>query len=113
MTQETEQRALKLLQGYIWHPREADIDLADYLPKTLEPSVSVLWDDMPQAPFTFFDDGTLSATQQFYQFTVLTILENEDSAAKLIPELAETLQAKLNTTPEGVGWQIFEDLREV
>jgi len=113
MTQETEPRAIKLLQGYIWHPREDNIDLGDYLPRTIEPAVQVLWDDMPQAPFTFFDDGTLSATQQFYQFTVLTISDDEQEASKLTPDLAETLQAKLNTTPEAVGWQIFEDLRDV
>jgi hypothetical protein len=113
MTQETEKRALKLLQGYIWHPREAVIDLAVYLPRTLEPAIRVIWDKMPQAPFTFFDDGTLSATQQFYQFTVITIVEDEKEAAKLVPAVAETLQAKLNTTPAGVGWQISEDLRDV
>lgn len=105
--------AIKLLQGYIWHPQDRDIDLGDYLPKTLEPAIHILWDAMPRAPFAFFDDGTLSATQQFYQFTVVSFAENRDDAAGLIPWLAETLQAKLNTTPEGVGWQIFEDLRDV
>lgn len=111
---------LKLLQGYIWHPREEKLELGDYLPVTLEPSLHILWDAMPQAPFTFFDDGTLSATQQFYQFTVLhrsgAASDTESHAEEvggLIPWLAETLQAKLSATPEGVGWQIFEDLRPV
>ena len=111
--QDTEQQAVKLLQGYIWHPREEDINLGEYLPKKLEPNIEILWDEMPQAPFTFFDDGTLSATQQFYQFTTMTILEDREDAADLTKDLAETLQAKLNTTPPSVGWQIFEDLRDV
>lgn len=105
--------AIKLLQGYIWHPQEAKLVLADYLPSRLEPDIHVLWDEMPRAPFAFFDDGTLSASQQFYQFTVLSFCEDRDQAAGLIPWLAETLQARLNMTPEGVGWQIFEDLRDV
>ncbi len=113
MSDISDQTAIKLLQGYLWHPREEAINLADYIPQSLEPEIHILWDSMPQAPFTFFDDGTLSATQQFYQFTVLTLLEDEEEANKLIPWLAETLQEKLNTTPEGVGWQIFEDLRPV
>lgn len=107
------QQARKLLQGYVWHPREDQIDLGDYLPRTLEPDIHVLWDAMPSAPFTFFDDGTLSATQQLYQLTVLSFVQSEEEAAKLTPWLAETLQQKLNTTPASVGWQIFEDLREV
>ncbi len=112
----TGERAVRLLQGYIWHPREDAIELGDYLPREMEGGLHVLWDAMPQAPFTFFDDGTLSATQQVYQFTVLRLLQEDEEAeefAGLIPWLAETLQAKLEGTPEGVGWQIFEDLREV
>ena len=115
--QQSEQRVLKLLQGYIWHPREAEVDLGTYLSERLEPNLYVLWDAMPQAPFTFFDDGTMSATQQFYQFTVVhkgEVAEGaEEEIGGLIPWLAETLQIQLNTTPEGVGWQIFEDLRDV
>ena len=106
-------RAVKLLQGYIWAPREEELDLADYLPKKLEPDIHVLWDEMPAAPFTFFDDGTLSATQRFFQFTVLTTVGEEDEPQRLVPWLAETLQERLEGTPEGVGWQIFEDLRDV
>ena len=111
--EDNQQKAIKLLQGYIWHPREETIDLANYLPETLEPEITVLWDEMSQAPFSFYDDGTLSATQQFYQLTVVTILKDRTEAASLIADLAEVLQAKLNATPEGVGWQIFEDLRDV
>ena len=116
------ERALKLLQGYIWHPRELEVDLGDYLPRQLDGGVHVLWDPLPQAPFTFFDDGTLAATQQVYQFTVLKLLEVDDGtegeevaeqAAGVVPWLAEVLQGRLELTPEGVGWQIFEDLRDV
>ena len=106
-------RAVKLLQGYIWAPREEELDLADYLPKKLEPDIHILWDEMPAAPFTFFDDGTLSATQRFFQFTVLTTVEGEDEPQRLVPWLAEILQERLEGTPKGVGWQIFEDLRDV
>lgn len=110
-------RTLKLLQGYIWHPRDETVDLGNYLPRQLEPDLYVLWDAMPAAPFTFFDDGTLSATQQLYQFTVVTQTEDADEAVdeaqKLVPWLAETLQTKLESTPPSVGWQIFEDLRDV
>ena len=106
-------KAIKLLQGYIWHPRSEAIDLAQYLPKTLEPDVHILWDAMPAAPFTFFDNGTLSATQQVYQFTVLQRTDDEKEAQSLVPWLAETLQKNLESTPEGVGWQIFEDMREL
>lgn len=110
-------RAVKLLQGYVWHPRELELDLADYLPASLDGGVHVLWDPLPQAPFTFFDDGTLAATQQVYQLTVVKLLGKEedvqDHAAGMVPWLAEKLQGRLEQTPEGVGWQIFEDLREI
>ncbi len=105
--------AIKLLQGYIWHPKDLAIELGDYLPSELEPDIHLLWDPMPAAPFTFFDDGTLSATQQFYQFTALTLVEEPSEPAGLLPWLAETLQGRLEKTPEGVGWQLSEDLREI
>lgn len=106
-------RPMKLLQGYVWHPRDLEVDLADYLPRRLEPDVHVLWDAMPAAPFTFFDDGTLAATQRVYQFTVMRFVAPDDDPAALLPWLAETLQAALERTPEGVGWQVMADLREL
>lgn len=108
-----ERRPIKLLQGYVWHPAELQLDLFAYLPERLEPDVHVLLDPMPRAPFTFFDDGTPSATQTIYQFTVLTFDVDEASAARLVPWLAEVLQRALETTPAGVGWQVMEDLRPV
>jgi hypothetical protein len=107
------EKAIKLLQGYIWHPKTEDIDLGDYLPKTLESSIHVLWDDMPSAPFAFFGNGTLSSTQQFYQFTVVKLVEEGEDPSGITAWVAETLQAKLETTPKSVGWQILEDLREI
>lgn len=113
MTERAERKAIKLLQGYIWYPAEADVDLGDYLPSRLEPDIHLLWDAMPRAPFAFFDDGTLTSSQQFYQFTVLAMTYEGDDPARLLPWLAETLQAALETTPQGVGWQLMEDLREI
>lgn len=106
-------RPIKLLQGYLWHPREMELDFEDYLPTRLEPDIHVLWDEMPHAPFTFFDDGTLASSQRIYQFTALVFDEDEETAARLVPWLAETLQAALETTPAGVGWQVMEDLRPI
>ena len=112
MTPSLPPRAVKLLQGYIWHPKAEAIELGDYLPEQLEPDIHILWDALERAPFSFFDDGTLSATQTIYQFTAVQLSTDETEAAKLVPWLAETLQAHLNSTPASVGWQIFEDLRD-
>lgn len=107
------EKAVKLLQGYIWHPKTEAINIADYIPKTMEANIHVLWDDMPSAPFAFFENGTLSSTQQFYQFTVVKLLEPEEDPRAIVAWVAETLQGKLETTPKSVGWQILEDLREI
>ncbi len=106
-------RAVRLLQGYVWHPRNAAVDLAAHLPASLPGDVHVLWDPMPAAPFTFFDDGTLSATQQVYQLTVLRFLDDGDDPTGALAWVVERLQSALESTPEGVGWQIMEDLRDV
>jgi hypothetical protein len=107
------EKAVKLLQGYIWHPKSEQIDLDDYLPRTLEPNIHVLWDEMPSAPFAFFENGMLSSTQQFYQFTVVKLIDEGEDPSSITAWVAETLQAKLETTPKSVGWQILEDLREI
>lgn len=106
-------RAVKLLQGYVWHPREQDLRLDETLPGALADDVHLLLDALPQAPFAFFDDGTLSATQTVYQLTVLAIIEGAVDPARMLPTVAETLQRRLDVTPEGVGWQVMEDLREI
>ena len=104
---------VRLLQGYVWHPRELEIDLAETLPATLGSAIHVLIDAIPAAPFAFFDDGTLSASQQFYQLTVVTFRDDEEDLSGLVPWAAETLQRHLDATPEGVGWQVFEDMRDL
>lgn len=106
-------RAVKLLQGYVWHPREQDLRLDETLPGTLADDVHLLLDALPQAPFAFFDDGTLSATQTVYQLTVVAILEGPADPARMLAAVAETLQRRLDVTPAGVGWQVMEDLREI
>lgn len=105
-------RLFKLLQGYIWHPVELELELGDWLPRRVEPDVHLMWDPLERAPFTFFDDGTLASTQRLYQFTVVRFDPGEEPE-RIVPWLAETIQAKLEATPEGVGWQIMEDLREI
>ncbi len=105
--------AIKLLQGYIWHPQEEDIDLADYLPKKLEPDIYLIW-DVITPPFAFFDDGTLAATQRVYQFTAVKMnVRLGDEPASLLPWLEEVVGRKLESTPKSVGWQIFGDLRNL
>lgn len=111
---ERDTRPIKLLQGYVWHPAEwAAFDLFAHLPRRLEPDVHVLADPLPRPPFTFFDDGTPSASQTVYQLTVMTFDVDEAEAGRLVPWLAEVLQRALEGTPEGVGWQVMEDLRPV
>lgn len=112
-------KALRLLQGYIWHPNELDVNLADYLPARIGSDIHLLWDAVTP-PFTFFDDGTLAATQTIYQFTALLLVDVETAQDSerfdptgITPWLAETLTDKLEQTPAGVGWQIMEDLREL
>jgi len=73
----------------------------------------LLLDAMPAAPFTFFEDGTLSATQVVYQLTVVAIVQPGQDPADLLPEMAERLEERLNATPADVGWQLMSDLREV
>lgn len=106
-------RAIKLIQGYVWHPRDAAIELAGYLPAELTGGAHVLVDPMPAAPFAFFDDGTLSATQQVYQLTVVKIVPPGQNPAAHLEDVAAELQRHLDGTPAGVGWQLMEDLREV
>lgn len=110
---QTGPKAIKLIQGYVWHPRERELALDERLSTQLEGGIHVLVDAMPQAPFTFFDDGTLSATQQVYQLTVVALVEPGADPAKLLPGVAERLQVMLDETPPEVGWQLMEDLREV
>ena len=106
-------KAIKLIQGYVWHPREQELALDESLSTELEDDVHVLVDAMPQAPFTFFENGTMSATQQVYQLTVVAIVNPGEDPARLLTGVAERLQEALDKTPPEVGWQLMDDLREV
>lgn len=105
--------AIRLLQGYLWHPVELSIDFADWLSSELPGDVHVLWDPLERAPFAFFEDGTPSSSQIVYQFTVLarTWAGQEDELASVLPWVAEQLQEQLERTPAGVGWSLSEDMR--
>jgi hypothetical protein len=105
--------AIKLLQGYIWHPQEASIELGDYLPETLGEDIYLIWDTITP-PFTFFDDGTLAASQRIYQFTVVKLdVQQGDDPKAMLPWLEELIGQRLEATPGSVGWQIFGDLRNL
>ncbi len=102
--------AMKLLQGYVWHPLEhASLEL----PGMLTDGSSLVYDEV-RAPFAFFDDGTYTGTQRFYQLTVLRVFpewpENNAMAAAAL-EASEALAPVLEATPAGVGWSLTEDLR--
>lgn len=102
--------AMKLLQGYLWQPLEhAPLELPGVLPD----GSSLVFDEV-RAPFAFFDDGTYTGTQRFYQLTVLRVFpewpENAEMAAAAL-EASEALAPILYATPEGVGWSLNEDLR--
>ncbi len=104
--------AMKLLQGHLWHPNGLE-PIA--LPETLPSGPSILLDQI-RPPFAFFDDGTYTGTQTFYQLTVMQIFpdwpENDEMAAVALTASAE-LEPLLNATPAGVGWNLTEDLRPV
>lgn len=104
--------AMKLLQGHLWHPNDLE-PIA--LPDTLPGGSSVLLSEI-RPPFAFFDDGTYTGTQTFYQLTVMQIFpdwpENSEMAAAALAASTE-LEPLLNATPAGVGWNLTEDLRPV
>ena len=102
--------AFKLLQGFLWHPKTLETVT---LPTEL-PSGALIVMDTIEAPFAFFEDGTWTGTQVFYQLTILEIfddwLENSVIAARAVLASNE-LAPILNATPVGVGWSLSEDLR--
>ncbi len=107
-------RAVRILQGYLWLPREHPFDpraaLSDRI-EVLGQEVRLLLDPV-EPPFAFFDDGTPSASQRFYQVTLLWLGEGEPPE-DLPKALADRLDPRLNATPPEVGWLLLEDLREV
>ena len=104
--------AMKLLQGYLWQPREhTELSLTKRLPM----GASVMLDRIP-APMAFFENGTPTETQAFYQLTVLEIFpdwpENELMVTRALLASNE-LHSILNATDSAVGWSLSEDLRPV
>ncbi len=114
MTDAPERSAVRLLQGYLWHPKDADIDLENYLPRETEDAF-VMWDEVAP-PFAFFDNGEPSASQTVYQFTVLRLYDQKpdnDTLHAHAEAVSAALAPLLDSTPEGVGWDLREDLREL
>jgi hypothetical protein len=65
-------------------------------------------------PFAFFEDGTFTGTQVFYQLTVLEVFPDWPDNAEMARHAlraSQDLEPILNATPEGVGWSLAEDLR--
>ncbi len=102
--------AFKLLQGYLWHPKElGGVSLPDALPS----GANIVMDSI-EAPFAFFEDGTWTGTQTFYQLTVFEIFQewpNNDAMAARALRASDELNPILNATPASVGWSLSEDLR--
>ena len=57
-------QAVRLFQGYLWHPRALALDLKALLPGEVA-GARLLWDEVPP-PTPFFEDGTPTHTQRFY-----------------------------------------------
>lgn len=107
----------------MWHPQDAEVDLEQFLPRELDltpgtpedENAHVLWDDVTP-PFAFFENGEPTAGQTFYQFTVLKVYEERPSNVALHDDAlaaSTVLNPLLEATPQGVGWQLWEDLREL
>jgi len=103
-------QAVRLFQGYLWHPRDLALDLKALLPTEVV-GARLLWDEVPP-PTPFFEDGTPTHTQRFYQLTLLVLTEKPPEALKpLAEEAAKALREVLEGLPAGVGWLLLEDLR--
>ncbi len=103
-------QAVRLFQGYLWHPKEASLDPRALLPGEVL-GARLLIDPVPP-PTPIFEDGTPPATQAFYQVTLLLLTEKPPEALKPLAEsVAKVLEAHLKALPPGVGWLLLEDLR--
>jgi len=106
--------AVRLLQGYVWHPREAGYTARDFVPEELADAHLLLDEITP--PFAFFENGQLTSTQIFSQFTALRLYDarpDDDTLHDHAERLSEALGPLLNASPEGLGWQLWEDLRDL
>jgi len=103
-------QAVRLFQGYLWHPKGLALDPKALLPGEVR-GARLLLDEVPP-PTPSFEDGTPTATQTFYQVTVLLLTEEPPEALKpRSQEVAAELEARLEALPPGVGWLLLEDLR--
>ncbi|HWG84677.1 MAG TPA: DUF3208 family protein [Deinococcales bacterium] len=110
MTEQREGSAIKLLQGYLWHPRDAE---PPALPAALPGGFSLALDEVP-APFAFFDNGEPAANQAFYQLTVLEVYPetpDNETLHRRANQASLELDPILNATDRSVGWSLSEDLR--
>lgn len=113
MTQ-TEKTAIRMLQGYIWHEKKEDISLSTYLLSEWN-GIHILWDAI-HPPFAFFENGTPTESQMFYQFTAFALYTEKPSDVSLherAEQFSQELGQWLHSTPSSVGWQLWEDLRPI
>jgi hypothetical protein len=106
------EKTTSLIQGYLWYPQTLELDLGQYLPTQWE-EVHLLWDEI-HPPFAFFENGTLTSSQHFFQFTSLVIYKTQPSNDEVHARaevFSQVLHTWLEATPAGVGWQLWEDLR--
>ncbi|MFD3005892.1 DUF3208 domain-containing protein [Thermus tengchongensis] len=103
-------QAVRLFQGYLWHPKELPLDPKALLPGEVE-GARLLLDEVPP-PTPFFQDGTPTHTQRFYQLTLLVLTEKPPEALEPLAErVAKGVEPLLQALPPGVGWLLLEDLR--
>ncbi|WP_105316705.1 DUF3208 domain-containing protein [Thermus tenuipuniceus] len=103
-------QAVRLFQGYLWYPRGLALDLKTLLPQEVE-GARFLLDEVPP-PTPFFEDGTPTHTQRFYQVTLLVLTEEPPEALKPLAErVAGVLEPLLQALPPGAVWLLLEDLR--
>lgn len=114
-------KAVKLLQGYLWHPKTLSFDPKTALPAEwvapfpeLAQSPVYLLSDPIHAPMAFFENGTPTEGHRFHQITLLVRTHLEPTDLKPLSQWSsEQLGPWLNATPPEVGWLILEDLRQV
>lgn len=102
--------AMKLLQGYLWHP----LALAPpALPERLPGGARILLDRVSPAR-AFFENGEPTAGHAFYQLTVLAIYDAQPTNQAMHEDAltaSRELDPLLNATDPSVGWTLSEDLR--
>ena len=111
-------KGIKLFQGYLWHPKELAFDPKQAIPAQLGQDleggpVHVLLDAI-RPPMAFFDNGTPTEGHIFYQLTLMVRSQKEPTELKPVTApLSAELDPYLQATPPGVGWMLFEDLRQI